>query len=68
MKLVIGRSEITLSCEGTGKRVNFKILEGRSQKLWTKEGSIKVTDLAEDFYLVRLSSHEDYRHALFEGP
>lgn len=27
-----------------------------------------MTDLANDFYLVQLSSIEDYKHALFEGP
>lgn len=28
---------------------------------------MKITDMASDFFLVRLSSVEDYRHALFEG-
>lgn len=38
------------------------------QRLWAQDGSIKITDLTEDYYLVRLTSAEDYRHALFEGP
>lgn len=29
---------------------------------------MKITDMADDFFLVRLSSMEDYMHALFEGP
>ena len=58
----------TLIVKVLGKRVNFKLLESRLQRYWVKNGTMKITDLADDFYLVRLSSQEDYRHALFEGP
>lgn len=51
-----------------GKRVSFKQLEAKLNREWTKNGPISVTDLAEGYYLVRLSSQDDYRHALFEGP
>lgn len=51
-----------------GKRVNFKLLESKLRRSWVKEGTLKITDMTNDFYMVQLSSMEDYRHALFEGP
>lgn len=51
-----------------GKRVNFKFLEQQIQIPWQLKGSIKIMDMADDFHLGRLSSPEDYRFSLFEGP
>lgn len=51
-----------------GKRVSFKLLETKLHREWKKNGTIKITDLADGYFLVRLSSQGDYRHALFEGP
>lgn len=51
-----------------GKKVNFKLLENEIRRSWVKEGTFKITDMGDDFYLVQLSSMEDYRHALFEEP
>lgn len=59
---------ITLIIKVMGKRVNFKLLENKLRRSWVKEGELKMTDMADDFYMVQLSSMEDYRHALFEGP
>lgn len=58
----------TLIVKVLGKRVNFRLLENRLLRSWQKNGTIKITDLADDYYLVRLSSKGDYRHAIFEGP
>lgn len=51
-----------------GKRVNFRMLEHKLRKEWVQHGTMSITDMTGDFYLVRLSDIEDYRHVIFEGP
>lgn len=60
--------ENTLIVKVLGKRVNFKLLDARLRNLWQIKGLMKVTDMAQDFYLVQLTKQEDYHHTLFEGP
>lgn len=42
------------------------MLENKLQRNWLKEGTMKTTDMADDFYLVQLLLADDYRHFLFE--
>ncbi|XP_057745645.1 uncharacterized protein LOC130963559 [Arachis stenosperma] len=35
---------------------------------WAKQSTINVTDLEENFFLIRFHAQEDYAYALFEGP
>lgn len=58
----------TLIVKVLGKKVSFRMLEGKLRKSWLLHGDLRITDLAEDFYIVQLSDIEDYKHALFEGP
>lgn len=58
----------TLIVKVMGKRVNFKMLEYKLRKEWVHHGTMSITDMAGDFYMVRLSDIEDYKHAIFEGP
>ncbi|XP_057432215.1 uncharacterized protein LOC130724967 [Lotus japonicus] len=51
-----------------GKKLGFRWMNQRLQRLWAREGEIKVMDLSEDYFLVRFSSENDYKLALFEGP
>lgn len=51
-----------------GTRVGFKLLESKLRNYWVKHGTMKITDLAYDYYLFKLSSVHDYKFALFEGP
>lgn len=51
-----------------GKKISLKLLETKLNREWTKNGRIKITDLTEGYFLVRLSSQDYFRHALFEGP
>lgn len=51
-----------------GKKVSYRMLENKLRRSWLLNGDMRISDLAEDFYLVELSDIEDYRHALFEGP
>ncbi|KAL5127662.1 hypothetical protein HKD37_14G040042 [Glycine soja] len=37
------------------RRVNFRTLEAKLQRSWTKNGSIQIIDLHDGFYQVRLS-------------
>lgn len=58
----------TLIVKVLGKNVNYRLLENKHRREWVHHGKMKITDLAEDFYLAHLSSIEDYKHALFDGP
>lgn len=58
----------TLIVNVLGKIVSFRLLEAKLQREWTKNGAIKITDLADGYFLVRFAIREDYIHALFEGP
>jgi hypothetical protein len=51
-----------------GRNINFKVLENKLQKTWARSGTIQVSDMAENYYLVKFVSEDDYNHALFEGP
>lgn len=51
-----------------GKRVSFKMLDSKLCCSWLLNGDMKITDLADDFFLVQLTSFEDYKYALFEDP
>lgn len=58
----------TLIVKVLGKRVNYRMLENKLRREWMQHGTIKIADLADDYYLITLSSIDDYKHALFEGP
>ncbi|XP_057428997.1 uncharacterized protein LOC130722320 [Lotus japonicus] len=60
--------KFTLVVKLQGKKIGFRWMDQRLHRIWAKEGDIKVIDLAEDYYLVRFASENDYRVALFEGP
>lgn len=51
-----------------GKKAYFKMLDSKLKRSWLLNGSMKIIEPADEFYLVHLSSIEDYKHALFEGP
>ncbi|CAN1262539.1 hypothetical protein LINPERPRIM_LOCUS11313 [Linum perenne] len=44
------------------------MLKRRLEFLWAKKGRIQVSDLSNDFFLVRFSEGEDYQRAAFTGP
>ncbi|CAN1136440.1 Uncharacterized protein At4g02000 [Linum perenne] len=43
-------------------------MKRRLEYLWAKSGSIQVSDLSNNFYLVRFANQEDYASAAFKGP
>lgn len=51
-----------------GKRVSFRVLENKLNRDWARNGTLRITDLPKNFYVVQFSSPEDYKHALFNGP
>lgn len=51
-----------------GKKVSFRVLENKLNRDWGRKGSLKITDLPKNFYVVQFTSTEDYLHALFNGP
>ncbi|CAN1841226.1 hypothetical protein LINPERHAP1_LOCUS36401, partial [Linum perenne] len=50
------------------KAFTYPVIRRRLESLWARAGRIQVSDLANNFYLVRFSADEDYQRALFEGP
>lgn len=51
-----------------GRRIGFKALENSLNQLWVQKGMMTVIDLGCEFFLVYLSSQEDYNRALSNGP
>ncbi|CAN1836501.1 hypothetical protein LINPERHAP1_LOCUS34792 [Linum perenne] len=43
-------------------------MKRRLDYLWAKSGPIQVSDLSNNFFLVRFASQEDYSTAAFKGP
>ncbi|CAN1165417.1 hypothetical protein LINPERHAP2_LOCUS26138 [Linum perenne] len=43
-------------------------MKRRLEAIWAKVGHIQVSDMANNFFLVRFSSSEDYQRAAFKGP
>lgn len=60
--------ERTLVVNVLGKKVNFKVLENKIKREWTKTGKIQIIDMPRGYYAVKFTSDEDYKHALMEGP
>ncbi|CAN1147573.1 hypothetical protein LINPERHAP2_LOCUS15955 [Linum perenne] len=50
------------------KAFSFLTVKRRLESLWAKTGRIQVTDMANDFFLVRFSDMKDYQRAAFDGP
>ncbi|CAN1830982.1 hypothetical protein LINPERHAP1_LOCUS33040 [Linum perenne] len=50
------------------KTFAFGTIKRRLESIWARSGSIIVSDVANDFFLVRFSDPDDYRRAAFEGP
>lgn len=51
-----------------GRRIGYKALENRLNQMWVEKGVMNIIDLGGEFFLVYLSSQEDYNHALTNGP
>lgn len=50
-----------------GRRVGFTIINSRIIHLWKPKGQIIMTDVGNNFYVIRTSTKEDYETALFGG-
>ncbi|PKI71793.1 uncharacterized protein LOC116209086 [Punica granatum] len=49
-----------------GRRVSYWVLKNRLQRLWQPKGELTLTDLPNDFFIVK--THEDRDFALYRGP
>ncbi|CAN1152853.1 hypothetical protein LINPERHAP2_LOCUS19015 [Linum perenne] len=50
------------------KSFGYLGLRRRLEYLWAKGGRIQVSDLSNDYFLVRFSDVDDYHRAAFQGP
>ncbi|CAN1180890.1 hypothetical protein LINPERHAP2_LOCUS35025 [Linum perenne] len=50
------------------KSFAYPLIKRRLEFLWAKAGRIQVSDLSNDFFLVRFSDVDDYHRAAFNGP
>lgn len=48
--------------------MSFRFLEAKLQRSWTKNNTIKILDMLDDYYVIHFSNQDDYNHAFFEGP
>ncbi|KAJ7942430.1 reverse transcriptase [Quillaja saponaria] len=51
-----------------GKHLGYRFLFNKLTNLWQPKGELKLIDVGNDYYLVKLSAHEDYNKVLDEGP
>ena len=50
-----------------GKRISYKTLCAKIEDLWRPSHGYKITDLDNEYYLVRFDNKEDYTNALVKG-
>lgn len=51
-----------------GTMISYHMLDQRLLNLWTLEKGLKLTDLAENYFIVHFFCREDYMHILEGGP
>ncbi|PKI54387.1 hypothetical protein CRG98_025174 [Punica granatum] len=51
-----------------GRRESYGVLENRLQKLWNPKGDLSLTDLPNDFFIVKFTNDEDRDFTLHGGP
>ncbi|XP_061374230.1 uncharacterized protein LOC133316489 [Gastrolobium bilobum] len=51
-----------------GKKVLINFLRKRLENMWSRDGNVFVTDIENDFYLVRFEKISDMDHVLTGGP
>ncbi|CAN1121622.1 hypothetical protein LINPERHAP1_LOCUS6180 [Linum perenne] len=50
------------------KSFSFLAVKRRLEFLWARSGTIQVSDMSNNFFLVRFAKEDDYSLAAFEGP
>ncbi|CAN1850142.1 hypothetical protein LINPERHAP1_LOCUS39707 [Linum perenne] len=50
------------------KSFSFLAMKRRLEFLWARSGPIQVSDMANNFFLVRFANKDDYTTATFQGP
>nr|XP_025611834.1 uncharacterized protein LOC112705203 [Arachis hypogaea] len=58
----------TLIVKLMGHRISLPALTRRLEAMWSRQGSIEVIDLGNDFFIVKFFSKEDLDFALTGGP
>ncbi|XP_057730364.1 uncharacterized protein LOC130945678 [Arachis stenosperma] len=58
----------TLIVKLLGRRISLPVLSRRLESMWSKQGSIEVIDLGNDYFIVKFFSQEDLDFALTGGP
>ena len=53
----------TLIIKLLGRKVGFCMLETKLFQLWIRDGVMEITDLTNDYYLVKFSAYLDYEFA-----
>ena len=51
-----------------GKSIGYRALWTRIHAPWNPVGEIKIVDLDNDYFIVKLNSHKDYLNAFTGGP
>ncbi|KAK4258861.1 hypothetical protein QN277_005261 [Acacia crassicarpa] len=51
-----------------GKSIGYKMMLSILQPLWAKKGVIRLINIGNEFYVVKLTKRDDYFHMLNGGP
>lgn len=51
-----------------GKKINYRMIENKLRRTWTKNGGIQIIGMHDGYFQVVFKREEDYKYALFEGP
>ena len=51
-----------------GRRIGFKFLKARLEKLWSPKGELQYIDIGNNFSVVKFGDMLDYNNALQNGP
>ena len=62
------RNSVIVKLLGKRKTIGYRTLRTRIHALWKPLGEIKIVDLDNDFFIVKLNSHKDYLNAITGGP
>lgn len=51
-----------------GRRLGYDQLKDKIHRLWRSSEALNLIDMGNDFYLIKLSSQDNYTKALKQGP
>lgn len=51
-----------------GRNLGFNIIKTRIYQMWKPKGQMIITDVGNNYYVIRLVHNDDYETTLYSGP